>query len=338
MRTALRTGVGLALATLVVEVVGLSHGFWVLLGVIATLRLDGLATVKTSLLALLGTFVGAVVGYGLLTVDMTHPVLLWIGLVLVAFLAVYTQATAAYIVGQAAFSLFVIVAFSISNWPPELAVADERFIDIAYGAAISTAVALLMWPRGVVSDLVSNVSDAIRRASRVLTDAVADFVDGGERVAPSELLESASAFVRSREVIEVTLSSRAPTAIERAHAWQDVIDHLRTLTVTGHLISVWSKDGPPLAAVVPALGAPLTADARTATEAWEHTAEMIDGAVVDECSPEFAFMASVHRAAGDLDLHDVEIANRVVGAVWSHGWISMTYHASISAQPPRVDS
>jgi hypothetical protein len=37
MRLALRTGVGLALATLVVEIVGIDHGFWVVLGVIATL-------------------------------------------------------------------------------------------------------------------------------------------------------------------------------------------------------------------------------------------------------------------------------------------------------------
>jgi uncharacterized membrane protein YccC len=336
MRLALRTGVGLALATLVVEVVGIDHGFWVVLGVIATLRMDGVATIKTSLLALGGTFIGALIGYLMLATNGNHPILLWVGLVLVTFLAVYTQATTAYIVGQAAFSLFVIVAFSIANWPPELSIATQRIVDIAYGAAISVVVALLMWPRGVVSGLLGNVVDAIRRASGVMENAVADLVEGGQRVTPNELMESTAAFSRSREVIEVSLSSRAADAVAQANAWQHVIDNLRTLTVGGHLIAGWSSDRPPIDSLVPALGKPLEQDARRTAEAWTSTIDTLEGSPPGTVPPESGFIATARQVAGQVDLENSDVADRVVGAVWAHGWIHMAYNAALSAQVPQI--
>lgn len=335
MRLALRTGVGLALATLVVEVVGLDHGFWVVLGVIATLRMDGVATIKTSLLALGGTFIGALIGYLMLATNGNHPIALWVGLVLVTFLAVYTQATTAYIVGQAAFSLFVIVAFSIANWPPELTIATQRIVDIAYGAAISVGVALLMWPRGVVSGLLGNVVDAIRRASDVLEDAIADLVDGGHRVTPTELMESTAAFSRTREVVEVSLGSRAADAVAQANAWQHVIDNLRTLTVGGHLIAGWSLDRPPIDSLVPALGEPLEQDTRLAAEAWTSTIDTLEGNPPGRVPTESGFITTARQVAGQVDLGNSDVADRVVGAVWAHGWIHMAYNAALNAQVPQ---
>lgn len=336
MRLALRTGVGLALATLVVEVVGIDHGFWVVLGVFATLRMDGVSTIKTSLLALGGTFIGALIGYLLLATNGNHLSLLWVCMVLVTFLAIYTQATTAYIVGQAAFSLLVIVAFSIADWPPELSLASQRIIDIGYGAAISVIVALLMWPRGVLSGLLGNVVDAIRRASGVLTDAVADLVEGGQRVTPTELMESTAAFSRSREVIEVSLSSRAADAVAQANAWQHVIDNLRTLTVGGHLISGWSSDRPPIDSLVPALGAPLEQDARRTAEAWTSTSDTLEGSPRGTVPPESGFIATARQVAGQVDLENSDVADRVVGAVWAHGWIHSAYDAALSAQVPQI--
>ena len=336
MRLALRTGVGLAAAALVVELIGLSHGFWVLLGVVATLRMDGVTTLKTSLLAVAGTFAGALIGYALLEAEGTHIGLLWIGLVLITFLAVYTQATTAYIIGQAAFSLFVIVAFSLANWPPDLSVAVQRVEDIAYGAAISVAVALLMWPRGVVAGLRSNVADAIRRACDVLIGAVTDLVEGGARVTPRELLESSAAFTRSEEVVEVSLASKQADAVARAHAWQCVIDNLRTLTVGGHLIAGWSQDRPPVDSLIPDLGKPLLDDARTTTQAWTRTADLVEGSTSGPVPAELPFIEAARAVAATVDLSQAPIADRVVGAVWTHGWIHMAYNAAVTAQVPQL--
>lgn len=334
MRTALRTGVALALATLIVELVGLAHGFWVLLGVIATLRVDGMATLRTSLLAVAGTFAGALLGYVLLITEATHPVLMWIAFVVVIFLAVYTQATTAYVIGQAAFSLFVIVAFSVINWPPQLKTIDERFTDILVGAAISVLVALLMWPRGVAAGLLGNVTDAIRQGCTLLTNAVEDFLRGPGRVTPAELTEMSAAFSRSREVVEVSLSSRSADAIERAQAWEGVIDNIRTLTVSAHLIADWSADGPPMDTTVPVLTGPIEADAASAVAAWQGTIRKINGESVATVPAEPDSVAAIEQVAAQVDLTSAAVAARMVSAIWTHGWIRMTYRAGRLAPVP----
>lgn len=334
LRTALRTGVALALATLVVEIMGIAHGFWVVLGVVATLRLDGVATLKTSLLAVVGTFAGATLGWVILDLEATRPLLMWIAFVLITFLAVYTQATTAYAIGQAAFSLFVIVAFSLVNWPPKLDTATQRFTDILIGAGISVIVALLMWPRGVSAGLIGNVSTAIRRGTALLADAVSDMVHGGNRVTPEELHELSGAFLRSKEVVEVSLASRAPDAVEHAQAWEGVIDHLRTLTVSGHLIAGWSHDGPPLAQVIPAFTAPIDADCASVVAAWERTAREVDGQAPGDVPPEPDFMSTAESLVSKVDLSDPQVAGRVVSSVWTHGWLRMSYRAGVMAPVP----
>ena len=334
LRMALRTGVALALATLVVEVIGIAHGFWVVLGVVATLRMDGVATLKTSLLAVLGTFAGALIGFGVLATEGNHRGLMWIGFVIVAFLAVYTQATTAYVIGQAAFSLFVIVAFSLVNWPPKLSTVDERFIDVLIGAGISAVVALLMWPRGVAAGLTGNVSDAITRATRLLSDAIADLVNGPGRVSPQELTEVSSAFVRSKEVVEVSLSSKSPDAIAKAHAWEAVIDNLRTLTMAGHLMANWSTDRPAIASVIPALAQPLENDCDSVVAEWTRTACEVEGQTPGPNAPEPDFIHEVSVIAPSVDLGERAVADRMVGAIWAHGWLRMCHHAATSAEVP----
>jgi hypothetical protein len=37
-----------------------------------------------------------------------------------------------------------------------------------------------------------------------------------------------------------------------------------------------------------------------------------------------------------VDLSQAPVADRVVGAVWTHGWIHMAYNAAISAQVPQI--
>ncbi|MEK9810064.1 MAG: FUSC family protein, partial [Candidatus Nanopelagicales bacterium] len=151
MRTALRTGVAMAIAAGVVEILGLAHGFWVLLGVIATLRQDSLGTLRTALLAVGGTFGGALVGAGLLLLFTGDEPGMVVAFLITAFLSVYFQGTAPFALAQGVFSLYVVLVFSIVAWPPDLSTATDRVLDIAIGAGISLATAFLLWPRGVVA-------------------------------------------------------------------------------------------------------------------------------------------------------------------------------------------
>lgn len=334
LRTALRTGVGLALAVVLVEVMGLAHGFWVLLGVLSTLRMDGLATLKTSMLAVLGTFAGAFLGYLVLEAVSLHYFVLWSMFAAVTFLAVYTQATTAYAVGQAFFSLFVIIAFSLADWPPQLDVAGQRVVDILVGAAVSVVVALLLWPQGVLKGLRSNVVSAIDQASTLMSDAMKDLVLGPGHTRPEEVTESTATFVRSKEVVEVTLAQRTPEAVEQAHAWQEVISHLRTLSVSGHLLAVWAEGHPPIATVVPGLQEPISADARAVEQAWRVVSDAIDGRAHGDSPPLPPFLEAATRALTQADLTDPVVADRSLAAIWAHGWIRMSYNAAISARVP----
>lgn len=334
LRTALRTGIALAFASLVVEVMGIAHGLWVVLGVVATLRLDGLATLRAALLAVVGTFGGVLVGYGLLEVEGTHHGFLWVTLFIAAFLAVYTQATTAYVIGQAAFSLFVIVSFSLISWPPDVRVVDQRFTDILIGAAISALVALLMWPHGVASGLRSNVADAITQGAQLLRNATANLLQGPGHVSAAELSGLSGAFSRSTEVVEVTLSSRSPEAIDRAHQWEEVIGQLRTLMVSGHLIYQWSQDGPPVQDIAPALVGAIQSDCNSAVDAWDRVARIIEGQTPGDPVTEPDFLATASRIAADADLTSTAVADRMVSAIWTHGWIRASQNAANSTEVP----
>src|SRR5262249_4461915 len=113
----------------------------------SVLRSNALGTGATALQALLG----ALLGFGLASVVMLtqggDDVWLWVLLPIVTFLAAYTPGAVNYVVGQAAFTVFVVVLFNIlvpDGWRTGLV----RVQDVALGAGISVAVGALLWPRG----------------------------------------------------------------------------------------------------------------------------------------------------------------------------------------------
>jgi len=334
MRTALRTGFALAMAAGVVEIVGLAHGFWVLLGVIATLRLDSLNTLRTSLFAVGGTFAGALVGAIILILAGGDEPIVVVLFLVTAFLAVLFQGTISFVVAQAMFSLYVVLTFTIVTWPPDLSTATDRVVDIAVGAAVSLVTAFLLWPRGVLSGLRGNVVNAIEQARDLLHRAMAELIKGGDHGAEAAEPTMRAAMARSQEVVEVMLGSHSQDAVQRAIHWQQLQDLLRTLSVTGILLSNWSHDRPPLAKTVPPLVAPLEGDEESASREWELVRDVITG---EQMPPAKPFAPIVPRAVDrldDVDLHDVAVADRVVGALWSHGWLELTYASAVAARAP----
>ena len=335
LRTALRTGFALAVAAGVVEALGLAHGFWVLLGVIATLRQDSFGTLRTALFAVGGTFVGALAGAGVLLLFSGDEPVVVVAFLVTAFLAVLFQGTAPFAVAQAVFSLYVVLIFSIVAWPPELATATDRVLDIAVGAGISLATAFLLWPRGVVAGLKQNVLDAIDRSILVLKEGFGEYFYGPKyNGSPPDVHRMQTAMARSKEVVEVELGSHDPKQIERAVQWEVLIDDLRTLAVTGSLASAWAGDGSSLQNVVPTLLPPMKDDVDSAVREWELVRRTLAG---DDDLEDPGFAPIVPRtidAVGSADLSDKVVADRTVAAIWAHGWLSLTYGAALSARPP----
>lgn len=333
-RLALRTGVGLALAVLVVYVTGLAHGFWVVLGVTAILRFDGLTTLKMAGWAVLGTFIGAGAGFLILVLDMEHPMWLWIGLVLATFVAVWAQGALNFAVGQAAFSMFVIIGFSVLSWPPDLVTAAQRFQDITIGAVVSIVIALLMWPRGVLRGMIANVSAAIRATNRLLGQAVGAMEYGADRLDPAVMSETTQAILRSQEVVDLSLSSTNKGGATFAYQWQGVIDELRTPITTGHLLADWADDGPPLITVDPRLGECLNVDLRAATSAWDEVADEVDGDSARSRPQDQPTLEAISQVAATVDLSDRAVADRVLATIWIHAWLVMSLHAAQASVVP----
>ena len=142
-RNAARAGLGLALAVLVAKTTSVEHAFWVVLGALAVLRSNALGTRRPALQALAGALLGfGVAGAVLVTVGGDDAVL-WVLLPLVVFLAAYTPGAVNFVVGQASFTVFVVVLFNIlapQGWRTGLV----RVQDVAIGAGISVVVGALL--------------------------------------------------------------------------------------------------------------------------------------------------------------------------------------------------
>lgn len=331
-RLALRTGLGLSLAVVVVHFMGLAHGFWVMLGVISVLRFDSLATVKNAVLAIAGTLIGATIGYFLLAIDAQRPLWLWLAFIGLTFLASWAPAAVGFMLGQGAFSLFVIVAFSLIAWPPELVTAGQRVVDIVIGAGVSVVVATLLWPRGILRGLLGNICDAITVGTQLLQTSIDALIDGPVPRLDSLPFEANQASARAREVVELTLSSKSPDAATRAFAWQELMDQMRTLMVAGHLLATWSNDRPPIARYAPSLGPVLREHAGVVAVEWQRVSDAVAHEPIPPGTADPDTMNQIAQEMTSIDLASFDVADRALAAIWGDGWLTLSFNAARAAQ------
>ena len=110
---ATRGAFALAVAVAVADLSGVQHGFWVVLGTVSVLRTSAASTGSTAWRALAGTAVGFAIGAGLLAALGTGQVALWVALPIAVCIASYAPGTAPFLVGQAAFTVTVVVLFNL---------------------------------------------------------------------------------------------------------------------------------------------------------------------------------------------------------------------------------
>jgi uncharacterized membrane protein YccC len=214
LRNSLRTGLGVAVAVFVARSLAVPFAFWVVLGTLSALRSNVSATGRSALLALAGTAVGVLIAVPFVGVTGAHAWLWWVVLPILVFLAAYTPAAINFVVGQAAFSVLVVVFFNILA-PTDWQIGLARVEDAALGVGISVVVGLLLWPRGAQGQLRSAMADLYDAAAsslsfsfrRMLTDAEEPMEDvsASNRAARTEA-------IRAQEVFEQFLNERRQTA------------------------------------------------------------------------------------------------------------------------------
>ncbi len=145
---AMRAGVAMAVAIGVERHFNFSHGYWIILAALSIVnatftRHDAR---KAAFDGSLGILLGAA-GGALLIVAHCPP----LGFLLLIPLAIFASkwATGAGpILGQASFAFYSITVFSYLGWPPEVKVAENRFVWALIGIAIGLVLTYLAFPRG----------------------------------------------------------------------------------------------------------------------------------------------------------------------------------------------
>jgi hypothetical protein len=215
LHNSLRLAVGLAASVLLARTLGFSHAFWVVLGTLQVLRTSVLGTGRTTVQALVGTAIGVAVGGLFAAVAGSDPVLMWLALPVTVFLAAYAATTVGFMLGQAAFSVNLIIVFNLIS-PAGWQVGLVRIEDVAVGAAVSIVAGILLWPRGARQELARSVASYYRALAAYLGPAF-DRVLGFEMAGEFEELRRQAVRARDRagEGLQVLLAERGVKHLEQ---------------------------------------------------------------------------------------------------------------------------
>jgi hypothetical protein len=221
----MRGALALAAAVAVADAGSVQHGFWVVLGTLSVLRTNASATGATALRALLGTAIGFVIGGALLVAIGTSSTALWVILPISVLIASYAPGTAPFAVGQAAFTITVVVLFNLLV-PIGWKVGELRIEDVAIGCLVSVVVGSLFWPRGVAPLVGDDLADAYRSGAAYLREAIA-WARGHRTDPPTGARAALTASVRLEEAVRGFLAEQGTKHLTREELWRLIGGTLR---------------------------------------------------------------------------------------------------------------
>jgi uncharacterized membrane protein YccC len=241
-RNSARGAIALAAAVAVAKVTDVEHAFWVVLGTLSVLRTSATATGQTALRGLAGTIAGFAVGAALLVGIGTSPTVLWIAFPLAVLVAAYTPGTAPFVVGQAAFTVTIVVLFNLLV-PAGWQVGLLRVEDVGIGCAVSLVVGFLFWPRGASSVVGDNLADALRSGASYLGDA-ASWALGDRERQPAHATAAMASGRRLDDAIRGYLTEQGTKRLSKADLWALVIGAMRLRVTARSMASPPTRTDP----------------------------------------------------------------------------------------------
>ncbi len=236
-RNSARGAVALAAAVAVAKLINTEHAFWVVLGTLSVLRTSATATGSTAMRALVGTVIGFAIGAVLMLAIGTSPTVLWVIYPLAVLVAAYTPGTAPFAVGQASFTITIIVLFNLIV-PAGWRVGLLRVEDVAIGCAVSLVVGALFWPRGTSAVVGDNLADAFRAGAGYL-NAAADWALGGRDQRPEPVsIDALTAADRLDDAVRGYLTEQGSKRVTKADLWALVMAATRLRLTANSLASL----------------------------------------------------------------------------------------------------
>jgi uncharacterized membrane protein YccC len=233
------------------------HGFWVVLGSLSVLRSSAVGTGATAVRAVFGTALGVAVGGAVLVGLGSNPAVLWVLLPITILVAVIAPTAISFTAGQAAFTVVVVVLFTIIA-PAGLDVGLIRIEDVALGCGVSVLVGALFWPRGAATalgtaldDAYGAASDRVRAIVHTLTGRPAPDVKDRALAARQRLDDAFRQFLAEPGAKRVPMGEVAALAgaATRLRLVADSLDELCTKDVGGPLPAALTEAGAELRAV-----------------------------------------------------------------------------------------
>lgn len=181
-QNAVRIGLALAAARLVAGLDTLPHGFWCMLATLSLTRTTVGETRDTIRTALAGTFLGALVTAGLLTLVGPHTAVYAVLLPFWMLIAFTVGPVRGVGWAQGMFTILVSMVFAqLAQVTWQL--AEVRVLDVLIGSAIGAVFGLLAWPRGAHDELARAVAGLLRRSAEIVVATSSAMAVGGVRAA-----------------------------------------------------------------------------------------------------------------------------------------------------------
>ncbi|MFJ4777612.1 FUSC family protein [Streptomyces sp. NPDC088762] len=179
-QNAVRISLALTAARLVAGLDTLPHGFWAMLATLSLTRTTAGETWSTVRVALAGTFLGALLTAGLLSLAGSDTA------VYAAVLPVWMLFS--FTVGpvrgvgwaQGLFTVLVALVF-VQLAPATWQLAEFRLLDVLIGSAIGAVFGILAWPRGAHDELGRAAAGLLRAAAEIVVATGTAVAAGGER-------------------------------------------------------------------------------------------------------------------------------------------------------------
>ena len=213
-----RGAVALAAAVAIADGTSVQHGFWVVLGALSVLRTSAASTGATALRALSGTVAGFAVGAALLLAIGNHASVLWAVLPIAVLVAAYAPGTAPFAVGQAAFTVTLAVLYNLIA-PVGWKVGELRVEDVAIGVAVSAAVGVFFWPRGVTAVVAKDLADAFHSGGVYLVQATG-WALGIRHERPEGASKAVAAGNRLDDGLRALLSEQGTKRVPKEDLWR----------------------------------------------------------------------------------------------------------------------
>jgi uncharacterized membrane protein YccC len=240
----------------------------------------------------------------------------------VVFLAGYTPGAVNFVVGQASFTVFVVVLFNVlvpEGWRTGLV----RVQDVAIGAAISVVVGALLWPRGARGVARHEFADLLRAGNQHLRLALRATLDGGSFVdARAAATAAEDARSRATAALEDLALEHGGGHVDR-QAWAGLLLDDLVLRLAGDGVTRWAEEHGRVAGCDAARAA-LDTEGTTLLNAVDEEADRVErsgvsatgsaGSVTLEVPPSLAACLAAHADDG---------LTAALGLVWVHEWLAL---------------